>query len=376
MKRFKSVDFFRGLSIGYMLFGHFTEWFLIEQDMIFFYTMRVIFEFLGSGAFLLISGMSTIFSYRKRMNQYRDGNDFDKKFLRKEYYFRALLLLVAGIAYNIFVIFSFGGIEDIWTWFILITISFSLIVSWPLLNTSKIFRILIGVSVWILNYLLLSVLLPFEGQGNALGITFHILYNNLELDPLLQFFPFFIIGTVVGDILVEIYKTDDKKQQKDLLKRNFLFPCLMIGFFLVGLGAIVNFPEFLTHRTSPWIIYSLGLDLILLSVLVTLEESKYFSKEKSYRFFYYFSYYSFTIYLAHNVLYFVFHRMIPAIFIIPLNFTIILIIWALLRMIHKKVGPDAALKYQISKIATHLAEKLQEKQLMKVEKIQKIQNEK
>ncbi|TXT54997.1 MAG: conserved membrane protein of unknown function [Promethearchaeota archaeon] len=372
MKRFKSVDFFRGLSITYMIIGHLIEWWITEQDIFVFHMLRILFEFLGSGAFLLISGMSTIFSYRKRTNQYSEKDLLDKSFLKKEYFLRALLLLGVGLGYNIFVVVAFGEIKDLWTWFILITISFSLIITWPLLNTSKTVRISIGISVWILNYFLLSFLRPFDGQSNLYGVLFYILYHNLELDPLLQFFPFFIIGTVLGDLLVDIYEDEhieSKEKRLKALKKDFLIPCMFFGCVSVLIGILLEFPSFLSHRTAPWILYSLGLDLVFIAILVALEESAIFIKKKNYRFFYYFSYYSFTIYLAHNVLYFLFHRMLPAFILIPTVIGVVFIVWIILRAVYKRFGSDASLKYQLSRLATHFAENLQRKQILKLESI-------
>jgi len=220
-------------------------------------------------------------------------------------------------------------------------------------------RILIGLIIWVINQILINLLVPYQGQLNLYGIIFHVMYNNLELDPILSFFTFFLIGTVVGETLYESNLTEDSKISKLKLKKNLLKPGVICGIILIGFGIIFLFPKFLHHRTFSWLIYSLGIELVIVSFALYIEEILEVKTKKSYRFFYYFSYYSFTVYLAHNILYFLFlDQLYP--FLIWINISItIMVIYILLRILNKYAGPSASLKSQIGIMSSKLAKKIE-----------------
>ena len=95
-------------------------------------------------------------------------------------------------------------------------------------------------------------------------------------------------------------------------------------------------------------LYSIGTVLVLLSILLYIEEFEVIKTKKSYRFFFYYSFYSFTIYLAHDPLYFIFFQQLNALTIwIGLVGTTFLIT-LLLKGVYKKWGRKASLKTQLS----------------------------
>jgi len=126
LKRINSIDILRGLSIIYMISGHLSAWWLKAGYSWFYEIIRMTAEPLGSSSFLFISGMSTAISYYKRLKKTQNSENYSKKIMRSEYFFRATLLLIVAFIYNFFVTIQFHNILDIWTWFILLTISFCL----------------------------------------------------------------------------------------------------------------------------------------------------------------------------------------------------------------------------------------------------------
>ncbi|MEJ2250234.1 MAG: heparan-alpha-glucosaminide N-acetyltransferase domain-containing protein [Candidatus Lokiarchaeota archaeon] len=355
MKRYKSIDTLRGISIVWMIVGHLSEWWITLDNLWFFDVTRAVGDFLGSGAFLFLSGVSAALSYRGKLLKAKKREDYSIERLRKEYFLRASLLFIIAILYNILEAIIFQRPTDIWIWFILLTISISLFLAWPLFKVSKRTRIIIGFFVWIVNQGLINLLSPFQGQFNTYGIIFHILYNNLELDPILSFFTFFIVGTVVGETLFECNQNSDIISVKQDLKTKLLKPTLFSGIILVLFGISFMFPQFTHHRTFPWLIYSLGMELIIISIALNIEEILEIKLKKRFRFFYFFSYYSFTVYLGHNILYFLFlHQLYP--FLIWINIVIsIIIIYIILRILYKYAGPYVSLKSLIGIISSKLA---------------------
>ncbi len=338
-----------------MISGHLSAWWLKAGYSWFYEIIRMTAEPLGSSSFLFISGMSTAISYYKRLKKTQNSENYSKKIMRSEYFFRATLLLIVAFIYNFFVTIQFHNILDIWTWFILLTISFCLFLSWPLLETPKIFRIIFGISLWVINFFLLNFLINFQGQLNVWGVLFYILYNNLNLDPLVLFFTYFIIGTVIGEVLFELLETNDQFKNKKILMKKLFLPSLIGGIILIMTGILFNFPSFLHHRTFPWFFYALGVELILISVMFYFEFFKNFGSKLSTKFFFYFSYYSFTIYLLHNLLYFIFLHQLSPLFCSILIIITILITGYLLKIVYHRLGNSFSVKMQIARISVKLA---------------------
>lgn len=342
----------------WMFLGHLFGWWINPKDSWIIEPLFAIFDPIGAAAFLFISGVSVTLSYRDRLRKAEILKNPNKSTIKNEYLFRALILLIIALIYNNFIAIGTMDSLQIWKWFFLLTISCSLFIAWPLLKVRKIFRISLGAIIWIANYFILEFLKNYQGQPNIYGVIFFILYNSLDMDPILFFFTFFLIGTVIGDIIFEIYLKDNPNERKSAAINNLLIPSLIIGTILTIFGVFFEFPNFLRNRTYPWLVYSLGINLILISVLFNLEERDIFNVKKSYKFLFYFSYYSFTVYLSHNILYFLFLDQLNATNIWFFITTTTILFGLLLRLIYKKLGPIASLNYQIGQLASYLAKKI------------------
>ena len=98
-----------------------------------------------------------------------------------------------------------------------------------------------------------------------------------------------------------------------------------------------------------------------MSVLLTLEAYGIFSTSKSYKFLFYYSYFSLTVYLSHNVLYFLFYgQMSEGYFWLFVTVAIILYV-ILLKFLYKKYGSSFSLKVQIGKLALGLSKELEKR---------------
>ena len=355
MKRFKTIDTLRGISIVWMIIGHLTEWWILNEELWFFNTLRSIGDPLGSGAFLFIAGVSTALSYKRNI-QDREKNGI--KIYRRAYLLRTSIIFIIALIYNALISIKMNNPADIWTWFILLTVSVSLFLGWPLLKTSKRFRIYLGLILWVINLFLMDYLSNFSGQMNFLGILNHLLYNRLGLDPILSFFTFFIIGTVIGETIFEIYLIEDRKERGFNLKKKLLIPGLIFGIILIIFGISFRFPNFLHHRTFSWLVYSLGIQLILISSLIFIEEIEVFRFKKNYKFLYYFSYYSLSIYLIHNVLFFIFQNSLQYVYLLMYISLTLFSLGILLRIIHIKIGPHFSIKIQIGRLSRALAKRI------------------
>jgi hypothetical protein len=349
-----------------MVLGHILDWWVISEDNNRRLTsiLHAIFgDIVGTG-FLLVSGISTVLFFRSRHTK-ATSDDKSIKQVNNEYLFRALLILILALLYSSATALGTLNPLDVWKWYIPLTIAISLLFAFFLLRTSKLFRILVSIIIWIAHYIILSILLPYQGQVSIFGACFHILYNGLH--PILHYFSFFLVGTVVGDVILEIYREVDQKERRRKLMNRFLLPSLIMGTILILCALIFLFPGFLTHETFSSTIYSLGVIFTSLSVLLILEEYEVIKVKKSYRFFFFYSFYSFTIYFSHNIIYFIFLDQLNALTFWIAAIGTFTLLTLLIKFIYIKYGAKVSLKVIVGKYAVILARKVEEKRKERIE---------
>jgi len=344
MERLKSIDIFRGLCMSWMFLGHLIEWWIREEFLWVRTFTFYLFDPIGAAGFLLISGVSITLSYRNRLSKVEEGKDQSYSRIKISYFLRAFFLLIIAIIYNTAIALTMGSLSWIWTWFVLMTAAFSLLIMWPLFKVSKIARIIIGVIIWVISQYLYLLLSPYRDQLNLQGIFYHIFYNVYSQDPLLMFFSFFLFGTVIGDILYDLNNNRNLELKKKQLKRKLIVPTCLISACLITFSVLINFPSFLNRNSLSWLFYVIGFDLLVLMILIILEEYGILNTKKSYRVFFYFSYYSFTVYLGHNFLYFIFYKKLDMVTIWIAVILTFLVFTLILRQLYQMWSWKASLK--------------------------------
>ncbi len=362
MRRLKSVDIFRGMCILYMTMGHQVDWWIIASDYWIFEIVWNLGAPIGGGGFLIVSGISAAISYRSRLQKYQKTEAFSKKSIRNEYMFRALFILLISFIWNIIAILIGmvdQGIQGIWLWFVIQTISISLILAWPLLKVSRVLRVIIAFSLLVANEYIFMFLEPFQGQGHIFGVIFYILYNTPSQNVILAYFPYLLMGTVIGDLFFDIFSIDDSEKQTRMVKNKVYLPFILGGIGLTLFGFGLSFPDFYSKTTLSSHIFIFGIEFLLLAFLLWMKDIKQVKFKKSYRLFFFYSFYSFSIFLTHYLLYILFPRMLNGIiiwfFILPTT-----ILWTLLwRFSYKKLGKKASIKGYISDFASSLAKRIE-----------------
>ena len=383
LQRIKSIDIFRGLCMTWMILNHLIAWWL-NIDYMWIHAMAImIIDPIGASGFLFISGVSIAISYRRRSNQAKVSEDYNYRIIRTSYFFRATFIFIIAISYNLPITVWSRDPKMIWAWFVLLTAAVSLFLAWPLLKTNKFFRIFITIVIIILQQFIILWLAPFKGSSNPLSQLFHLLYNPPDQDPILAFFPFFLIGTVIGDMIYDItYKRNKDKDNKNFYfkKKQFLYT-VIIGIILIISGVLLSFLDFLTsvtffgtfldRQSFSWIIYSLGIDLVLLSILLFIEYSRILKIKKSYKFIFYYSYYSLTIYLAHNIFFFLFLNQLNLFAFCLVAVIAFISMGVLLRAIYKIWEEKASIKSIVGRLSLYLTFKIEER-IKKSENLNKI----
>ena len=370
-KRLGSIDLFRGLCIIWMIVGHSIGWWTTSEFSSEVHLITLVVDAFGAAGFLFVSGMSITLSYLNKREKAQDTDGYNYRHLRLEYFLRALFILIVGFIYNTIMVIQYFNILISWQWFILQTIPISIMLMWPLLKYNKFVKLSVAIAFLIVDYFLFSLLSSFAYDfSNPYGILHYILYNGHQLSPILGFFPFFISGSIIGGILYEDYfsfeEQIDVNKQKVLLK--FSLPIVLMGIGLILIGFFVVQPGIITKNQLSWLLYAAGAQLIFFSLLFTIEKLEIITIDKKYRFFYYFSYYSFSIFLLHYPIYFLFLNSLTLIqFFLIIPFVVI-IIGLGLKLVYHTLGPWFSLKTQLSRLATETSFIIEELQNNKKKK--------
>jgi len=376
MKRLKSIDIYRGLIIAYLIVAHTWSWGISSDysaNIVLFIIAKILY-FISPEAegFILISGVSFTLSYKNRINDIKnkDFYDYNYRQLRLRHFIRAIIVLLIGVfAYNVEQLLFWKRIEDLWLWTIFQTLGISTCLIWPLRKAKKVTKIAIGVSLLILYYILFAFIDPemLTGPGDRfiisdpLSFFYFIFYNGFIFCPILLYFPFYLFGNVLGEILYEKSiqeetKIPDKTFTKLIAKPILLIsiPLMVIPFFLPANIFVIN--------TYSWLLYSIGADLVLFLFLFAIEELELFKFKKEYKFFYYFSYYSLTAYLIqHFLFYLVYNKFTPLVGLL-VSLLILILFFIFLKIMYMKVGIYFSLKAQIARISTYLSKRVIKKQ--------------
>jgi uncharacterized membrane protein len=365
-KRIKAIDRFRGVSMLWMILGHNLAWVLAPNFEIFHDVIFNIVDVIGSSGFIFISGVSMGLSYKRRQLQMNNNQHR----YRNRYLINAGLIVFVAIRYNSFAAVYMLDPTLIWGWSVLMTISVSMFLAWPLLKVNKTIRIIIGFIIWILDNILFHYLTQTKQTSPISPIILYLLYSPTELNPILEYFSFFLFGTVIGNILVEIRKQNklSDEQRKGLAKKRLIYPLFIIGPLLTLFGIVLSPTQFYI-KSFAWRFYSLGIMLIFFSFLFTIELYNLFVTKKSYRFLFFYSYYSLSIFLYHYILIFLFPRMFnPVSALIYISFLYV-IITLLLRYIYKKWGSGASIKAQLRRASNYFADEIEKKRILKFREI-------
>jgi len=349
-----------------MIWLHLSDWWL--SDGLSFINVPVLVTQYGFWvSYQFISGISRFLFYKTGGLREGSSEIINNQKIKREFVVRGLILLFIALLYNSVTAISDSNPSKIWTWFFLFTLAISLIMITPLLNTSKKTRLYLGVVFLVINYVILSFLQDFKEQANLFGILYHLLYYEVGLHPILSSFAVFLIGTVVGDIIYEIYYQESKELRLDLLKKRLIFPSILIGGILLTFIAIANSFLFLNLPSLYGIISTIGVSLILFSLFILIEEYEIIKTKRNYNFLFYFSYYSLTIYLVHNLLFFLFIEMLDVLTSLFYIVIVIVMIGLFLKLIYPKFGASISIKKMISKLSYKIVIKLEEKEVLEEE---------
>ncbi len=386
--RLKCIDIFRGYVIIYMILLHTWMWGIPGgapslSTNSFFHLLSVIILYVSPEAegFVFVSGISIMLSYQMKSIKAKNAPNFNQKDYYKEirlkYFLQALFLFLIGFFYYNFRAFLYRGyIGNLWSWNIFQTLAVSIILAWPLMKYKKNIRVLIA-SIFLILYGIFFYFIPKEiliSPSDQIVITsvidfvYFIFYNGFLFTPILGFFPFFLLGNVLGEIIYEkIIDENTKITNKEFIRSN-IYPLLLISALLIIISLLFIPIDNFSRNSFSWLLYSLGTNFIFFLILLSIEIRINFNFKREYKFFFYFSYYSLTILILHEFLFPLLYQKFTISQGFFISLIIIIFFFIGLKIIYQNVGKYFSLKYLISELSFHLAISFNKRRILKLKK--------
>jgi Acyltransferase family len=320
--RLYSLDILRGISMFLMMLAHVMTYWPEENALWVISIYFIILNIMGTSQFTYVAGLGLSFSWL----QYRAKGMSEKEIIQKSMS-RTYVMIFVSFIYNFIAVIARGtGIAGLWSWNILQCIAFCRLMGTFFMKIQRKYRFIFAIFSIFLTGLTTWWMLPLYETNIFANLVYYIFYNPLHGDGFLVFFPFFLIGTVLGEIIFEIVQiqsknpTDDNQEIKTLLKYwlkigiVLFFTGILIGLIPMGpkydyFGLIrwlnthpnimiSTLPFFLMPNTFPWSLYCTRLHIIL-TVLFVYFIDVLKKSHKPFSIFIYFGRYSLTIYFVH-----------------------------------------------------------------------------
>jgi len=362
--RIYTIDLIRTIGIILMILAHVHDQWLDLDSSWFAAMLYTILSPIGIPSFVFATGLGFGFSWqlKKIKNlKFKDNAIYQLS--------RTIILLGIAFGYNfIGVIVHKRSLYNIWFWYILQTIAISRLLAILFIKFKSIIRFIFSIILVILTHFILFFLIPFKDTSDFRGLLYFILFNTIDADSILFFFPCVLIGTIIGEKIAiineEMYVfrqnisiiSIDKESELINKKRSIekFLKQLIIGslfFILIGVFSglqkatyyygwdriieqfktnpnfnINSLPLFLVRNSYAWIIFGIGWILLLIYIFfskidykILIRGEKEINKNnlKIIESICLFGKYSLTIYLTHYLAY-----------LLPFNFNHYLILIA------------------------------------------------
>lgn len=356
VRRLNAIDKFRGISIVYMIIAHTSQYWLRWEDMWIHSLLFLIVDVIGANAFIFLSGIGLSLSFQaKQVKSNKEKNI--------NFGMRTLWLFILAFLTNLITNLISGNIV-FWLWHVLLTIAIGRVLCYPLQRFSPFFRIFIG----FLFFLLVDIV---EGAMIENEILYYIFFNGRHLNTPFPFLGFFFIGSGIGDFIFSAYNKN--QHQESLIDPLFVKSLFLAGLSIVLIGIMSGMyfsedqiamgflrmmerqdylvfsgiPEFLTRNSTLWSFYSLGFEMMFLSLLLHIDNFKMkkankveipleIETPKSIKGITLLGRYSLTIYITHAITYFIFPNSLNILqYLVALPITIIIIYSLIWIWVHK-----------------------------------------
>jgi hypothetical protein len=352
----------RGVSISVMLMIHVLNNWLDDDSRWFLIVVRILTNTVAINNFIFVSGLSYGFSWQLSKSKKLTNKEITNKNISK-----IIILGFIVLIFNLSNVLSHGSeFKEIWSWFILQTITFMWILGLFFMKFSSKIRIIVAIILILTSKLILDFL---NSDNPILEFFYFILFNKLDYNSPVFFLPFFLIGTVMGEKIQILSKLPDSHKNKI---KNELKSWVSIGMILIFIGIIsgsyltsneigwdyvgqlnlhpeINIsgiPMFLVRVSYAWCFYTLGFILLILSALYFIFDYKKKFAKRSIHPFELFGRYSLTVYLTHYIFFINSYALDHTVIMIPVIILFVLW-WCLMKILEKYGKGKYSIKYVI-----------------------------
>ena len=318
-KRVEVIDLLRGISIFLMVMAHVETYWLNSNSFWLIGIKFLIVQIMGTSNFTFVAGIGFAFSYKRNLIRKVSENEVIKTSLS-----HTLILISIALIYNLIQsLISGTGFKGFWMWNILQCIAFSRLLGLLFINISKYYRFIIAIIWAFLIEILVSWMLPRYKTESFADLIFLIFFNPLHGDGILVFFPFFIFGTLIGELFQKkLAKNKGLIENRDLKIWFLAGLALFISGIVFGqkpIGAerdyyelikwigthpkieISTLPLFIMPNSFLWVFYCAGWQIMFAITAFYFIDLKYHSPKSS-NLFIIFGKYSLSIYICHYLL--------------------------------------------------------------------------
>ena len=235
-KRIASIDFVKGVAIGFIVLAHAAlSW--LDNDWRYIYGLVfTLLDIVGPSLFVFLSALSVVFSIKKKKR------NVPERIIRNKVFTRGIVIIIIGFLWNPMSLQTTGGIvpfpANLWGWNFLMFIGFSQIFSYYALKFRKNARLLIGIIIIFISPWIRQVLFSFKDVNPVVYILHFIITSPLPQVPFLPWIAVCFISTIFGEQLFEVMM---KGTQEAYYKLFRLFSAYGVSLILISVFIVVPY---------------------------------------------------------------------------------------------------------------------------------------
>ena len=233
-KRIASIDFVKGVAIGWIILAHAAlSW--LDNDWRYIYGLVfALMDIVGPSLFVFLSALSVVFSIKKKKE------NVNEKAIRNKVFTRGFTIIIIGILWNPMSLQTTGGSvpfpANLWGWNFLMFIGFSQIFSYYALKLNRKTRAVIGTIIIFISPWIRQLLFTFKDENLGIYILHVIITSPLPQVPFLPWIAVCFISTIFGEYLFETMMKGTKEAYYRLLR---IFTVYGIVLILVGIFVFI-----------------------------------------------------------------------------------------------------------------------------------------
>jgi len=369
--RIHSIDFLKGFSVSIIVLIYTADAWLDKDSRVFYGFLCLFLDVFGILIFIFLFSLTVIFWWKKKM-----GINPDKT-IRNEILYRALILIILGMVFNIIFYRNIPFPLNLWTWNILIYMGCAYVICYYAVRLSRGVRWIIGFFIFFITTPIREILIIMKDNSPVFMIIHYIIISPNPEVPFLPYIALCFFSTIFGERILESMLLESKEAYLDVFRTLIIFGFIFIllsiiyGYELVtpnnldssdypqiklipiiqnqGIIKIDGVPGFFIRGTAPNLFYGLGISLLLLGAAIYLIDIKKVHN-KFIRVFTFLGNRALTVFLIHFIGLLFFLKSISFLIFLPLFFLFIVFLGFIVYIWNKFGKGFGTVEWAMSKL--------------------------